>query len=63
MIRKCGPEDVESIYLIINEAAKTYKGGIPPDCYHEPYMSMEELRREMRRMTFYGWEEEGNWWG
>jgi len=59
MIRKCGPEDIERIYLIINDAAKAYKEAIPPDCYHEPYMPIEELRQEMGRMAFYGWEEEG----
>jgi len=59
MIRKCGLEDIERIYFIINDAAKAYKGVIPSDRYHEPYMSMEELRQEMGRMAFYGWEEEG----
>jgi len=58
MIRKCGSEDVRDIYTIINDAARAYKGVIPADCYHEPYMSMEELEEEMRRMTFFGWEEE-----
>jgi len=57
MIRKCGSEDVRDIYTIINDAARAYKGVIPADCYHEPYMSMEELEEEMRRMTFFGWEE------
>ena len=31
---------------------------IPEDCYHEPYMSRGELRREMNAMTFYGYEKE-----
>jgi len=59
MIRQCQPEDRDRLYLIINEAAKAYKGKIPVDCYHEPNMPMGELEREMRRITFYGWEEDG----
>lgn len=31
----------------------------PQDCYHQPYMSREELGREMGSMSFFGWEEEG----
>ena len=57
MIRKCQPGDTKRIYFIINEAAKAYEGVIPADCYHQPYMTMEELKREMKRMTFFGWEE------
>lgn len=58
MIRTCGPEDFEAIYHIINEAARAYKGVIPADRWHEPYMPRDELRAEMERMTFFGWEEE-----
>jgi len=57
VIRTCGPEDAEEIHVIINEAARAYKGVIPPDRYHEPYMPMDELREEMQCMTFFGWEE------
>jgi GNAT superfamily N-acetyltransferase len=56
MIRECQPNDIDRIYLIINEAAKAYEGVIPADRYHQPYMPMEELEREMKRMTFFGWE-------
>ncbi len=59
MIRKCQPSDVERMHFIINEAAKAYKGAIPPDCYHQPYMPMDELNQEMGRMTFFGWEVNG----
>jgi GNAT superfamily N-acetyltransferase len=47
------------MYFIINEAAKAYDGVIPADCYHQPYMSMDELKREMKRLTFFGWEDNG----
>ena len=59
MIRQCLVEDKDRLYLIINEAAKAYKGKIPADRYHEPNMPLDELEREMGRITFYGWEEDG----
>lgn len=59
MIRSCEFGDTGAVHRIINEAARAYEGVIPADCYHQPYMSLEELKREMKRMTFYGWEEEG----
>ena len=59
MIRKCQPGDTGRIYFIINEAAKAYEGIIPPDRYHQPYMPMDELKREIKRMTFIGWEVDG----
>ncbi|MFC1992804.1 GNAT family N-acetyltransferase [Chloroflexota bacterium] len=60
MICQCHPDDVNRIYSIINEAARSYEGVIPDDCYHQPYMAMEELEREMKRMTFFGWEVNGD---
>ncbi len=59
MIRQCQAEDRDRIYFIINEAAKVYESVIPADRCHQPYMPMEELEEEMKRMTFYGWEEKG----
>jgi GNAT superfamily N-acetyltransferase len=58
MIRKCLPGDIGRIYFIINEAAKAYEGVIPADRYHQPYMPMDELTQEMKRMTFIGLEAE-----
>jgi GNAT superfamily N-acetyltransferase len=57
MIRELSCVDIDCIYDIINSAAGAYKGIIPSDCYHEPYMPKEELQREMKSMTFFGWEE------
>jgi len=59
MIRQCQPQDSERIYFIINEAAQAYKGAIPNDCYPQPYMPMSELEQELKRVTFFGWEENG----
>jgi GNAT superfamily N-acetyltransferase len=59
MIRRCQPDDIDRLYFIINQGARVYQGKIPADCYHQPYMPMDELEREMKRVTFYGWEEDG----
>ncbi len=59
MIRRCQANDAGRMYFIINEAAKAYDGVIAADCYHQPYMPEEELEREMKRVTFYGWEANG----
>jgi GNAT superfamily N-acetyltransferase len=56
LIRPCQKQDIERMYFIINEAARAYDGSIPADCYHQPYMPLDELRREIERMTFFGWE-------
>ena len=59
MIRECQPQDRGRIYAIINEAARAYDGVIPSDRYHQPYMPLDELEREMKRLTFFGWEVNG----
>lgn len=59
MIKKLSWKDAPAIYEIINQAAGVYKGVIPDDCYHEPYMPKEELSREMKSMSFFGWDENG----
>ena len=35
--------DITDILYVINDAALKYKGIIPDDCWHEPYMSKQEL--------------------
>ena len=59
MIRECNGKDMVKIYNIINQAAEAYKGVIEADCYHQPYMTEDELKKEMRRVIFYGWEVDG----
>jgi N-acetylglutamate synthase-like GNAT family acetyltransferase len=59
MIRQCTDADFEAIYEIINDAAQAYKGVIPEDRWHEPYMSRIQLRHEMEDgVRFWGVEEE-----
>lgn len=43
MIRLFEPEDLGVIYEIINDSAQAYKGIIPADRWHEPYMTRQEL--------------------
>lgn len=60
MIRPCLDTDFDAIERIINAAAMKYKGAIPADCWHEPYMPRETLRKEVEAgVQFYGWEEDG----
>ncbi len=52
VIRPCRNGDLQSVCAIINDAARAYKGAIPDDCWHEPYMPIDELQREVAAMTF-----------
>lgn len=47
MIRECNAGDFESILAVINDAARAYRGVIPEDRLRDPYMSADELRREV----------------
>lgn len=54
VIRPCPPADIDTIHEIINDAAGAYKHVIPPDCWREPYMSRQELLREIAQgVTFW----------
>jgi len=57
-IKRLSPADLPVMFDIINAAAERYRGVIPDYCYHEPYMSREELTREFSAMTFFGWTED-----
>jgi N-acetylglutamate synthase-like GNAT family acetyltransferase len=60
MIRQCVDGDLAVMEAVINEAAEAYRGAIPADCWHEPYMPGEELRSEIAAgVKFWGWEESG----
>ena len=60
MIRRCHARDFEIVHSIINEAARVYKGVIPADRWKTPYMSDDELRREINEgVVFWGYEEDG----
>ena len=58
MIRPCIDSDVPNIFAIVNDAARAYKGVIPSDCWHEPYMPLEELKEEITQgVNFRGYED------
>jgi len=59
-IRLCRAEEAQTILSIINAAAQAYRGVIPADRWHEPYMSATELRTEITAgVEFWGYESEG----
>jgi len=63
MIDQCQASDIQRMYFIINEAARVYESVIPADCYHQPYMPLDELEQEMQRVTFFGWKVDGEFVG
>tara|TARA_Y100000590_G_scaffold22691_1_gene26159 strand:- start:66 stop:551 length:486 start_codon:yes stop_codon:yes gene_type:complete len=46
MISEYTKSDASKILHIINDASLKYKGIIPDNCWHEPYMSQQELINE-----------------
>lgn len=60
MICKCEEKDFNEIYEIINDAATAYRGVIPTDRWHEPYMTEEELKRQIDEgVEFWNYSEDG----
>jgi GNAT superfamily N-acetyltransferase len=65
MIRRCGAEDVEAIWSIINDGARAYRGVIPADRLpadpaNDAYMSREKLAEEIADgVEFWGYEDAG----
>ena len=56
MIIEYKKTDTSKILYIINDAALKYKGAIPDDCWHEPYMSKQELIDEFNNgVRMYGY--------
>lgn len=59
-IRLCRDDEVTTVLAIVNSAAEAYRGVIPPDRWHEPYMSLQELRAEIAAgVAFWGAEIDG----
>jgi GNAT superfamily N-acetyltransferase len=60
LIRRCGEADFEAVWAIVNDGARAYRGVVPADCLHDPYMSREELAAEMAAgVEFWGYESGG----
>jgi len=59
-IRPCRDDDRAAILAIVNAAAEAYRGVIPADRWHEPYMPWDELASEIAAgVAFWGYEEDG----
>lgn len=60
MIRPCRDADRPAILRIVNAAAQAYRGVIPADRWHEPYMPAQELDAEIAAgVAFWGDERDG----
>lgn len=60
MITKYTVSDIPHILYVINDAAVKYKGKIPDDCWHEPYMSEHELINEFKNgVHMFGYKDNG----
>jgi GNAT superfamily N-acetyltransferase len=59
-IRCCHAEERAAILAIVNAAAEAYRGVIPADRWHVPYMPAAELDEEIAAgVTFWGYEQDG----
>ena len=47
ILRRSTPADFGAMLAIVNAAAEAYRGVIPADRWHEPYMSAADLEREI----------------
>ena len=60
MIRRCRDDERGAILAIVNAAAEAYRGIIPADRWHEPYMGADELDGEIAAgIEFWGFEDAG----
>lgn len=58
--RRCRDDELTAVLSIVNSAAVAYRGVIPDDCWHEPYMTRSALLAEIAAgVDFQGWEESG----
>lgn len=59
-IRQCRDDERADMLRIVNLAAEAYRGVIPADRWHDPYMPAGELNDEIAAgVTFWGYEADG----
>jgi len=59
-IRPCRDDERGAIFEIVNAAAEAYRGVIPEDRWHDPYMPMDELDGEIAAgVEFWGYADDG----
>lgn len=60
LIRQSVEADFSAMLAIVNDAAQAYRGVIPVDRWHDPYMSTDELENEIAGgVVFWVTEQEG----
>jgi len=60
-IRPCDASEAPHILSIINDAAQAYQDTIPADRWHDPYMSLDELKGQIGQgVAFWGCESQGS---
>ena len=60
LIRKSAQADFAAMLAIVNDGAQAYRGVIPADRWHEPYMPADELAKEIAAgIVFWVAEQEG----
>jgi DNA/RNA-binding domain of Phe-tRNA-synthetase-like protein/GNAT superfamily N-acetyltransferase len=59
-VRPCRDDERAAVLSIVNAAAEAYRGVIPLDRWHDPYMPEAELNKEIASgIVFWGYEENG----
>ena len=59
-LRRLEVHEHDEVLAIVNAAAEAYRGVIPEDRWHEPYMGAEELAGEIAAgVAFWGYEADG----
>jgi GNAT superfamily N-acetyltransferase len=57
-IRPCRDDEKDAVLAIVNAGAEAYRGVIPADRWHEPYMSADDLGRELAAgVEFVGYQD------
>ena len=61
MITECTKKNISNILYVINDASLKYKGIIPNDCWHEPYMTKQQLISEFANgVRMFGYNKDNN---
>ena len=61
MITECTKKNISNILYVINDASLKYKGIIPNDCWHEPYMTKQKLISEFANgVRMFGYNKDNN---
>jgi GNAT superfamily N-acetyltransferase len=59
-LRPCRDDDFATLHSLINSAAEAYRGVIPQDRWHDPYMPADQLAADIRAgVRFWAVEEDG----